>query len=105
MTLKGYTPYIHPLKWVPCYCGCGETAGHRGNLHCFIAKTREDGSVIWNDCGNRCVIYLEIAKESVKLYQNGKILKAIRAIIDSKYEGSYATPTRTNTLKMRRRLV
>jgi hypothetical protein len=29
VTVKGLLPYI------PCYCGCGESAGHQSNLNCF----------------------------------------------------------------------
>lgn len=30
----------HPelLSKVPCYCGCGEEAGHKSNLDCFVKK-------------------------------------------------------------------
>ena len=83
------------LQWMPCYCGCGESAGHRSNLNCFIAEIREDGSVVWDDHGTRCLTYLEIAVESIQLYQDGKSLKEIRNIIDTKYQDGYATPTPT----------
>lgn len=83
------------LEWMPCYCGCGESAGHRSNLNCFIAETREDGSIVWDDHGTRCLVCLEIAVESIQLYQDGKSLKEIRNIIDTKYQDGYATPTPT----------
>lgn len=84
------------LEWIPCYCGCGESAGHRSNLNCFIAEKRDDGSVVWDDHGTRCQVCLEIAVESVQMYQQGKSLKEIRQAIDAKYEEGYATPTPTN---------
>lgn len=84
------------LQWIPCYCGCGESAGHRSNLNCFIAETREDGSIVWDDHGTRCLVCLEIAIESVQMYKDGKTLKEIREAIDSKYAEGYATPTPTN---------
>ncbi|MBD8025791.1 PCYCGC domain-containing protein [Ureibacillus sp. Re31] len=84
------------LEWIPCYCGCGESAGHRNNLNCFIAEKRDDGSVVWDDHGTRCQVCLEIAVESVQMYQQGKSLKEIRQAIDAKYEEGYATPTPTN---------
>lgn len=83
------------LKWIPCYCGCGESAGHRSNLNCFIAETREDGSIVWDDHGTRCLVCLEIAVESVQMYKEGKTLKEIREAIDSKYAEGYAVPTPT----------
>ncbi|MFP3916168.1 PCYCGC motif-containing (lipo)protein [Lysinibacillus telephonicus] len=83
------------LKWIPCYCGCGETAGHRSNLNCFIAESRDDGSIVWDDHGTRCLVCLEIAVESVQMYKEGKTLKEIREAIDSKYAEGYAEPTPT----------
>lgn len=83
------------LEWIPCYCGCGESAGHRNALNCFIAETREDGSVVWDDHGTRCPVCLDIAVESVQMHIDGKPLKEIRETIDTKYEKGYATPTET----------
>lgn len=84
------------LQWIPCYCGCGESAGHRSNLNCFIAETREDGSIVWDDHGTRCLVCLEIAINSVKLYQDGNSIKDIREIVDTKYNDGYAAPTPTD---------
>lgn len=83
------------LEWIPCYCGCGESAGHRNALNCFIAETREDGSVVWDDHGTRCLVCLDIAVESVQMHIDGKPLKEIRETIDTKYEKGYAAPTET----------
>ncbi|SOC15552.1 uncharacterized protein with PCYCGC motif [Ureibacillus xyleni] len=83
------------LQWIPCYCGCGESARHRSNLNCFIAETRKDGSIVWDDHGTRCIACLEIAVESIRLYQDGKTLKEIRNTIDTKYQDGYAAPTPT----------
>ncbi|KGR73875.1 PCYCGC motif-containing (lipo)protein [Ureibacillus sinduriensis] len=84
------------LEWIPCYCGCGESVGHRSNLNCFIAETREDGSILWDDHGTRCLVCLEIAVESVQMAQQGKTLKEIREAIDFKYSEGYAAPTPTD---------
>ena len=42
----------HPelLSKVPCYCGCGEEAGHKSNLDCFV-KTRSGSDVTFDDHG------------------------------------------------------
>jgi len=84
------------LEWIPCYCGCGDSVGHRSNLNCFIAETREDGSIVWDDHGTRCLVCLEIAVESVQMAQQGKSLKEIREAIDTKYKDGYAAPTPTD---------
>ena len=83
------------IEWIPCYCGCGESAGHKSNLNCFIDEIREDGSVVWDDHGTRCLVCLDIAVESVKMTSEGKSLKEIRTIIDETYKEGYAKPTDT----------
>lgn len=84
------------LEWIPCYCGCGESAGHQNNLNCFIAEVKEDGSIVWDDHGTRCQVCLDIAVESVQLKQDGKTLKEIREMIDERYKEGYAKPTPTD---------
>jgi hypothetical protein len=36
------------LAQVPCYCGCGGSAGHNSNLDCFI-KQRSGNNVVFDD--------------------------------------------------------
>lgn len=83
------------LTYMPCYCGCGESAGHGSNLNCFVDEIREDGSVVWDDHGTRCLVCLEIAVKSVQLKQEGKSMKEIREFIDETYNEGYAKPTDT----------
>ena len=28
------------LDWIPCYCGCGESVGHKNNKNCFIREIK-----------------------------------------------------------------
>jgi hypothetical protein len=86
---------IDILKWIPCYCGCGESAGHTSNMNCFVKQVNEDGSVVWDDHGTRCGVCLQIAVESIKMKQEGKTLQEIRSFIDKTYEKGYAKPTDT----------
>ena len=83
------------LRWIPCYCGCGESAGHESNLNCFIHEKREDGTIEWDDHGTKCGVCLQIAVESAQLKQQGKSDLEIREVIDSKYSKGYAAPTDT----------
>ncbi len=53
--------YHEVLQWMPCYCGCGESAGHGSNLNCFVHEIRDDGSIQWDDHGTRCNVCLDIA--------------------------------------------
>ncbi len=34
------------MKYMPCYCGCGQNAGHRSNRDCYVQKVNLDGSVV-----------------------------------------------------------
>jgi hypothetical protein len=36
------------MRWMPCFCGCGQTAGHKSNRDCYIKSVRPDGSVIFD---------------------------------------------------------
>jgi Protein of unknown function with PCYCGC motif len=83
------------LQWIPCYCGCGDEAGHINNGNCFINEVKEDGSVVWDDHGTRCGTCMEIAVVSSKLKEEGKTDKEIRDIIDNHYKADYAPPTPT----------
>lgn len=83
------------LQWIPCYCGCGESAGHKSSMNCFVKTVNKDGSVVWDDHGTRCNVCLQIAAESIKLKQEGKSVQEIRQYIDEKYKEGYAAPTNT----------
>ncbi|MFC7442078.1 PCYCGC motif-containing (lipo)protein [Laceyella putida] len=83
------------LKWIPCYCGCGESAGHESNLDCFIHEIKQDGQIVWDSHGTKCGTCMDIAVESAKLKQEGKSVKEIRQYIDQKYRDGYAKPTPT----------
>ncbi|MBD7946070.1 PCYCGC motif-containing (lipo)protein [Psychrobacillus sp. FSL K6-2684] len=83
------------LKWMPCYCGCGDSAGHKSNFNCFVDEIKENGEVVWDDHGTRCAACLETAVTSIKMVQEGKSLTEIRAAIDEAYKEGYAKPTDT----------
>lgn len=83
------------LEWIPCYCGCGASVGHKSNLNCFIQEKREDGTIVWDDHGTRCIACLEIALQSAQMHKDGKSLKEIRHAIDEAYKEGYAEPTPT----------
>lgn len=83
------------LQWIPCYCGCGSSAGHRSNLNCFVNETRADGSVEWDDHGTRCGVCVQIVLQTAQLKQQGKSDLEIRKYIDSHYQSGFADPTDT----------
>jgi hypothetical protein len=86
------------LENIPCYCGCGDSAGHMNNYDCFVYENKADGSVTWDDHATKCGVCLEIAAEAIYEYQNGKSIKEIRQMIDEKYKEGYAEPTPTPEL-------
>ncbi|MBY0122712.1 PCYCGC domain-containing protein [Bacillus sp. S/N-304-OC-R1] len=83
------------LEFIPCYCGCGESADHKDNYDCFVFENKESGNVMWDDHGTRCGVCLETAAESIIQYKDGKSLKEIREYIDEKYKEGYSKPTPT----------
>ncbi|MCJ8014956.1 PCYCGC domain-containing protein [Paenibacillus sp. KQZ6P-2] len=84
------------LVSIPCYCGCGESAGHKSNLNCFIKEENADGSVVWDDHGTRCGVCIDTATTVSELSKQGKSVKEIRTVIDNTYStGEYAAPTPT----------
>jgi len=83
------------LENIPCYCGCGDSAGHMNNYDCFVYENKKDGSVTWDDHATKCGVCLEIAAEAINEYNNGKSIKEIRKMIDEKYKEGYAEPTPT----------
>lgn len=84
------------LENIPCYCGCGESVGHKNNYDCFIYENKENGKVVWDDHGTKCGVCLEIAAQSIAEYSEGKSVKEIRKTIDEKYKEGYAKPTPTS---------
>ncbi len=77
------------LNNLPCYCDCGRASGHTSLHSCFF---KADGS--YNDHASGCeVCGLEMV-DAAQWAKEGKSLKQIRAMIDSKY-APYGTPTNT----------
>jgi len=83
------------LAYIPCYCGCGSSAGHRSNKNCFIQEVKPDGKVVWDDHGTRCNVCVETALLSAKMKMEGKSDLEIRKFIDENYKSGYARPTDT----------
>lgn len=81
------------LQYIPCYCGCAESANHESNLHCFIGDHSTEEAVVWDDHSTRCGLCLETAAESVIMKRDGKTIEEIRHYIDKKYEDGYPEPT------------
>ncbi|TWI56221.1 PCYCGC motif-containing (lipo)protein [Halalkalibacter nanhaiisediminis] len=87
--------YQDVIEHMPCYCGCGETAGHRSSYDCFINIHNDDGSLVWDDHGAKCPVCLEIAYYSMELHDRGASLEEIREFVDDRYQEGFAEPTNT----------
>jgi hypothetical protein len=88
----------HPelLSYMPCYCGCSISAGHQDSSSCFFAEIREDGTIVWDNHGAKCMTCLEIARTSVAMFEDGKSMYEIRETIDNYYTAKgYTNPTPT----------
>ncbi|MEK3808418.1 PCYCGC motif-containing (lipo)protein [Metabacillus sp. SLBN-84] len=83
------------LSYMPCYCGCGESAGHKDNGDCFINERKEDGTIVWDDHGTKCGVCLEIAAKAIIEREKGTSVKEVRQMIDEQYKEGYAEPTDT----------
>ena len=74
------------LDWIPCYCGCGESVGHKNNKNCFIREIKKNGEVVWDSHATTCVNCLEIAVESASMKQkeNQRLKFVTISIINTK---------------------
>jgi hypothetical protein len=87
----------HPevSRFVPCYCGC-EADGHRNNEMCFIGRRDAAGNVVeWDTHGFGCATCVDVARESMQLYNSGADPASIRAAIERKWTPQYTTKTPT----------
>lgn len=89
----GYNHQV--VEHMACYCGCGDSVGHKSNRDCFIQEVKPNGAIVWNSHGAVCNNCLEIASESITMKEYGKSLKEIRTYIDNKYKEGYGKPTPT----------
>lgn len=87
----------HPdvSRHIPCFCGC-EADGHKANENCFIGARDAAGNVTrWDTHGFGCAICVDVAKESMQLYNSGADVASIRAAIERKWTPQHRTKTPT----------
>lgn len=77
------------LRYLPCYCGCGEASQHTSLHDCFFKK---DGT--FDDHASACDVCSQEAMDALAWQKGGSSLKDIRKQIDAKYK-DYGTPTDT----------
>jgi hypothetical protein len=87
----------HPevARFVPCYCGC-ESVGHSGNEACFVKRRDAAGNVLeWDMHGFGCAVCIDVARESMQLFNSGADPVSIRAAIERKWTPKFQTKTPT----------
>ena len=82
------------MKWMPCYCGCGQHDGHLSARNCFVKESSTVSKAQFDEHGAGCNMCVTIALDTKKMLEQGKSLRDIRAFIDDKYG---ATGPGTNT--------
>lgn len=83
------------MRYMPCFCGCGNNVGHRSNRDCFIQDVRDDGSVEFDPMAPNCGVCLGVADQARQMLEDGASPREIRAAIDAEYADSIdaSTPT------------
>lgn len=82
------------LRYIPCFCGCGQTSGHRDNWDCFVKEQTGPNAFILDPHGFACGTCVGVALDTKAMLASGLSLTAVRAAIDTKWtETGTATPT------------
>lgn len=79
------------LRYIPCFCGCGLSAGHLNNYDCFVKTANADGSVILDPHGLGCGTCVAITLEVIAMREQGMALRPIRAAIDDRWASTGPT--------------
>lgn len=71
------------LTQLPCYCGCGDM-GHTSNYSCFV-QSGEGEDTVFDTHALGCGICVDIARDAMRMLQEGKSIPDIRVAIDADY--------------------
>ena len=82
------------LRYIPCFCGCGETAGHRDNWDCFVKEQTAPGTFILDPHGLACGTCVGVALDTKAMLASGMRMTAIRSAIDETWSKA-GPPTHT----------
>lgn len=73
------------MRYIPCYCGCGLSAGHRDNWDCFVNEQTGPTTFVLDPHGLTCGTCVGVALDTKAMLASGMPLKAIRTTIDAKW--------------------
>lgn len=69
------------MKWMVCYCGCGDHEGHKSALNCFVKA----GGREFDRHGSECDVCVGIALDAMTMTEEGRSLSDIRTSLDEEY--------------------
>jgi hypothetical protein len=72
-------------RYMPCFCGCGQTAGHMNNRDCYVQEVKDDGSVVLDSMAPTWDICLGVTRAVMNMHERGMSARGIRAAIDARY--------------------
>jgi hypothetical protein len=82
------------VRYVPCFCVCGQRYGHRSLEDCYIRNRPPGGSVTWSDHSMGCMICIDVGRRVKTMYERGTPLDVIRHEIEEAFAASkHRTPT------------
>jgi hypothetical protein len=81
------------MAYIPCYCGCG--GAHRNNFECYYKHDGNGTITAYEEHALGCQVCVDITRETMRLWQQGKNLPEIRKAIDEMYKGQDLNPTPT----------
>lgn len=79
------TANYETLRYIPCFCGCGLSAGHVNNYDCFVKDEAPEGWFILDPHGLGCGTCVAIALEVSVMGRQGMTTRAIRTAIDDRW--------------------
>lgn len=82
------------LRYIPCFCGCGDSSGHRNNWDCFVKQQTGPNTFILDPHGFGCGTCVYVALDAKAWLADGRSLLDVRTAIDAKWKAvGPATPT------------
>lgn len=69
------------MRWMVCYCGCGDHSGHKSALNCFVQANGKE----FDEHGSDCDVCVGIALDAMTMTEEGRSLSEIRTYIDDTY--------------------
>ncbi|MBI4336296.1 MAG: hypothetical protein HY683_00505 [Chloroflexi bacterium] len=74
------------LRYIPCFCGCGQHSGHTAIHDCFVQQQHATGGpVAFDEHGVGCQMCVDIAREAKLRIQRGETLQQIRQYVVARY--------------------